>query len=70
MFPSSYSVTELYFFLFKFSFVLNIIIAFLCKHSSISSIIDAERNYNYSLNAIISLLPTPYLHSVNRMLYI
>ena len=40
-------------------FVMKTIISFLCKHSSIliCSIIDVERDSNYSLNVIISLGP-------------
>ena len=34
------------------------------------SIIDVERDYNYSLNIILSLGPIPCFHFVTRMLYI
>ena len=34
-----------------------------------SSIIDVERNYNSSLNVIISLGPIPCFHFFTRMLY-
>ena len=51
---------------------MKITIAFSCEDSSMltSSIIDVEINYNYLLNAIISLVPIPCFHCVNIMLYI
>ena len=42
---------------------MKIITEFLCEDNSMwtSSIIDVERNYNSSLNVIISVGPIPYL---------
>ena len=51
---------------------MKITIAFSCEDSSmlISSIIDVERNYNSSLNVIMSIGPIPCFHFDTRMLYI
>ena len=51
---------------------MKIIVAFSCEGSSIlnTSIIDAERNYISSSNAIISLGTIPCFHLVTIMLYI
>ena len=51
---------------------MKIKISFSCKDSSIliSYIIDVERNYNSSLNVIISIGPIPCLHFDTIMLYI
>ena len=51
---------------------MKITIAYLCEDSLMltSSIIDAERISNYSLNEIILLVPIPYLHFITRILYI
>ena len=58
--------------IFNYFFVMKIIIAFSCKDSSmlVSSIIEVERNYNSSLNVIMSIGPIPCFHSGTRMLYI
>ena len=51
---------------------MKITIDFSCEDSSmsISSIIDVEKNSNYSLNVIISIGPISCLHFDTRMLYI
>ena len=72
MFPSSSLEHNFILFSSSYPFLWKIIITFLCQHSSMltSSIIYVERNYNSSLNVIISLGPIPCFNFVTRMLYI